>query len=50
MHRTFNCGIGMTVQVAAEDADRTLASLAASGEDAAVIGEVRRGDRGVVIG
>jgi phosphoribosylformylglycinamidine cyclo-ligase len=50
MHRTFNCGIGMTVQVAAEDADRALASLAASGEDAAVIGEVRGGDRGVVFG
>ena len=50
MHRTFNCGIGMTLQVAAADADRALASLAASGESAAVIGEVRRGDRGVVIG
>jgi len=50
MHRTFNCGIGMTLQVAAADADRALASLTASGETAAVIGEVRRGDRGVVIG
>ena len=50
MHRTFNCGIGMTLQVAAADADRALASLAASGETAAVIGEVRRGGRGVVFG
>ena len=50
MHRTFNCGIGMTLQVAAADADRALASLAASGEAAAMIGEVHRGDRGVVIG
>jgi phosphoribosylformylglycinamidine cyclo-ligase len=50
MHRTFNCGIGMTLQVAAADADRALASLAASGETAAVIGEVRAGDRGVVFG
>jgi len=50
MHRTFNCGIGMTLQVAAADVDRALASLTASGESAAVIGEVRRGDGGVVIG
>ena len=50
MHRTFNCGIGMTLHVAAADADRALASLAASGETAAVIGEVGRGSRGVVIG
>jgi phosphoribosylformylglycinamidine cyclo-ligase len=50
MHRTFNCGIGMTLQVAAADADRALASLAAGGESAAVIGEVRAGDRGVVFG
>ena len=50
MHRTFNCGIGMTLQVAAADADRALASLAASGEAAAVVGEVRAGDRGVVFG
>jgi len=50
MHRTFNCGIGMTVHVAAADAGRALASLAASGETAAVIGEVRPGGRGVVIG
>jgi len=50
MHRTFNCGIGMTLQVAAADADRALALLAAAGERAAVIGEVGRGERGVVIG
>jgi phosphoribosylaminoimidazole (AIR) synthetase len=40
----------MTVHVAAADADRALASLAASGETARVIGEIGRGDRGVVIG
>jgi len=49
MLRVFNCGIGMTVQVAAGDADRTLAALAAAGETAAVIGEVQSGNRGVVI-
>jgi len=50
MHRTFNCGIGMTLQVGSPDADRVLALLAAAGEQAAVIGEVRRGDGGVVVG
>jgi len=48
MHRTFNCGIGMTIQVAAADSGRALELLAASGETAAVIGEVRAGDGGVV--
>jgi phosphoribosylformylglycinamidine cyclo-ligase len=49
MHRTFNCGIGMTVHVPAAEAGRALASLSASGERAVVIGEIRAGDRGVVV-
>jgi phosphoribosylformylglycinamidine cyclo-ligase len=49
MHRTFNCGLGMTLTVAATDADRALAILRERGERASVIGEVRRGDRGAVI-
>lgn len=50
MHRTFNCGIGMTVQLAAADAGRALAILASAGEDSTVIGEIARGERGVVFG
>ena len=49
MYRTFNCGLGMTVCVAAGDADRALAVLTAQGEAAMLIGEVGSGDRGVVI-
>jgi phosphoribosylformylglycinamidine cyclo-ligase len=49
MHRTFNCGLGMTLAVAADAADRVLAILRAHGEVASVVGEVRRGERGVVI-
>jgi phosphoribosylformylglycinamidine cyclo-ligase len=49
MYRVFNCGIGMTVQVAAADADRALAILRGAGQEALIIGEVRRGARGVVI-
>jgi phosphoribosylformylglycinamidine cyclo-ligase len=49
MHRTFNCGIGMTVQVPPASADRALARLRELGEDAHVIGEVRTGNRGVIL-
>ena len=49
MHRTFNCGIGMVVIVAGARADDALRVLAQAGEHAMLIGEVRRGERGVVI-
>jgi phosphoribosylformylglycinamidine cyclo-ligase len=49
MYRVFNCGIGMTVQVAASDAQRAVGILSAAGQEALVIGEVRTGTRGVVI-
>jgi phosphoribosylformylglycinamidine cyclo-ligase len=49
MYRTFNCGLGMTITVPAAEADRALQLLRARGETAAVIGEVRAGDREVVI-
>jgi phosphoribosylformylglycinamidine cyclo-ligase len=49
MYRTFNCGIGMTVCVAAEHCERALRILREHGEQPAVIGEVRRGDGGVII-
>ena len=40
MHRTFNCGIGMVVIVAAEHADAAMASLSASGEQVWRIGRI----------
>lgn len=43
MLRTFNCGIGLVVCVAAGDAERTCAALATSGEQAWVIGHVAIG-------
>jgi phosphoribosylformylglycinamidine cyclo-ligase len=49
MYRTFNCGIGMIVCVAAEHAEKAVQSLRDSGEHPVVIGEVRRGDGGVII-
>ena len=49
MYRVFNCGIGMTVQVSASDADKAIALLSEAGQEALVIGEVATGTRGVVI-
>jgi len=49
MHRTFNCGLGMTLCVPAAQADRAIELLREHGEDATLVGDVRRGNRGVVI-
>jgi phosphoribosylformylglycinamidine cyclo-ligase len=49
MYRVFNCGIGMTIHLAAGDADRAIGILRDAGQEALVIGEVRAGTRGVVI-
>jgi phosphoribosylformylglycinamidine cyclo-ligase len=42
MYRSFNCGIGMVVVVAAAQADAVLASLRRHGEAASVVGAVVR--------
>jgi phosphoribosylformylglycinamidine cyclo-ligase len=49
MYRVFNCGIGMTVHVAAPDAPRAISVLQDAGQEALVIGTIRDGTRGVVI-
>ncbi len=49
MYRTFNCGLGMTICVAAGDADRAMEILRRCGEQPLLVGEVRRGGHGVVI-
>lgn len=41
MHRVFNCGIGMAVIVAADDADEAIRQLSAAGEQVWKIGTVR---------
>jgi phosphoribosylformylglycinamidine cyclo-ligase len=49
MDRTFNNGIGMAAIVAAADADKVIAHLRRRDFAAYLVGEVRRGQRGVVI-
>ncbi len=43
MYRTFNCGIGMTICVAADNVTHALELLAANGAPGLVLGEVRSG-------
>jgi len=40
MYRTFNCGVGMVVVVAAENADAAIAQLNAAGEQAWRLGDI----------
>ncbi len=47
MFNTFNMGVGMTVIVAKEDADKTLEVLKAGGEDAYIFGSVVKSEEGV---
>jgi phosphoribosylformylglycinamidine cyclo-ligase len=49
MYRTFNCGIGMVAIVPAGHAEAAVELLRSQGESAQVIGEVRSGERGVLI-
>ncbi len=49
MYRTFNCGIGMVVIVAATQVDAALKLLQGAGEQAQLIGAVQSGSDGVII-
>ena len=44
MFNTYNMGVGMSVVVAKNDADKALATLKAAGEDAYIIGEIEKAD------
>ena len=49
MFNTFNMGVGMSIVVAREDADKALEILKNAGEDPYIIGSVIKSDRGVII-
>ena len=48
MYNTFNMGVGMSIVVPAAEVETALEILRAEGEDAYVIGEIIKGDEGVV--
>ncbi len=49
MARTFNCGIGMAVVVAADDVDAVTAELEAAGETVFRIGAIDAGEKGCTV-
>ena len=49
MYNTYNMGVGMSIVVPANEVETALEILRANGEDAYVIGEIIRGDDGVVL-
>ncbi len=49
MYNTYNMGVGMSVVVAKEDAEKALELLKANGEDAYVIGKIVKSDTKITI-
>jgi phosphoribosylformylglycinamidine cyclo-ligase len=49
MARTFNCGIGMVLAVAAGEVEPVTAALTAAGEAVHRVGEIREGMRGCTV-
>ena len=49
MFNTYNMGVGMSIVVAASDAEKAIEILKANGEDAYIIGSVIESDEGVII-
>ena len=49
MFNTFNMGVGMSVTVPKDEVDTALSILKASGEDAYVVGEIKKSDEKITI-
>ena len=49
MFNTFNMGVGMSIVVGKEEADKALEVLKGNGEDAYIIGEIVEGDEKVIL-
>jgi phosphoribosylformylglycinamidine cyclo-ligase len=49
MFNTFNMGVGMSVVVAREDAERALEILRANGEDSYLVGEIIKSEDKVIL-
>ena len=49
MFNTFNMGVGMSVVVSKEDAEKAVEILKANGEDAYILGSIVKSDEGVIL-
>ena len=49
MFNTFNMGVGMSIVVAKEDAEKAIEVLKANGEDAYIMGEIIKSEEKVII-
>ena len=49
MYNTYNMGIGMVLAIDPEDKEKTLKALKQAGEKAYVLGQVEKGEKGVVL-
>ena len=49
MYNTYNMGVGMSIVVSKENVEEALEILKANGEDAYVIGEIYKGEDGVIL-
>ena len=49
MFNTFNMGVGMSVVVAPEDAQRAVDILKSNGEDAYIIGKIEKSEEKITI-
>ncbi len=49
MFNTFNMGVGMSIVVDKNDADKAISVLKANGEDAYIIGEITKEDESVIL-
>ncbi|MGN0537894.1 MAG: phosphoribosylformylglycinamidine cyclo-ligase [Acutalibacteraceae bacterium] len=49
MFNTFNMGVGMTVVVDANDTDKAIAAIRATGEEAYILGQLVGSDEGVIL-
>ena len=49
MYNTYNMGVGMSIVVAKEDAQKAIEILKANGEDAYVLGEIVESEEGVIL-
>ena len=49
MYNTYNMGIGMMLAVNSADADKVVAAAKSAGDDALIIGDIVKGEKGVIL-